>query len=258
MSQIRAKCAKLIAPILKGQGSLSQTLEPMLNDISSDDRSLAHQLILGTLRQAPRLERIAMQLVQKPLKDKDKDVWALILIGLYQLDFMRVAEHAALNKTVDATKSLKKPWAKGLVNGILRNYQRDKAEIEEKLQNDICFQSALPGWLAKRVRKFWPDQALDVYQATNSQPPITLRVNRSKTSIADYADQLTKECIQFEVHPATGFITLKQAIDVRALPGFNQGLISVQDTAAQYSAQLIDLAPDQRVLDACSAPGGKT
>ncbi|GAA3942361.1 16S rRNA (cytosine(967)-C(5))-methyltransferase RsmB [Litoribacillus peritrichatus] len=258
MSHIRAKCASLLAPILKGQGSLSQTLEPMLNNISFEDRGLAHELILGTLRQAPRLERIALQLVQKPLKEKDKDIWALILIGLYQLEFMRIADHAILSKTVDATQALKKPWAKGLVNGVLRNFQRDKAKIEDKLANDICFQSAFPGWLAKRVRKFWPEQAEAVYQATNSQPPITLRVNQAKISLTDYIEQLTAEGIQFEQHPTTGFISLTQAIDVRVLPGFGEGLVSVQDTAAQFSAQLMNLQPGLNVLDACSAPGGKT
>lgn len=253
-----AKCAQLIAPILKGQGSLSQTLEPMLSNLDPSERGLAHQLVLGTFRQGPRLERIAQQLLQKPLKEKDQDVYALMLLGLYQLDFMRTADHAAINNTVDATQSLKKPWAKALVNGVLRNYQRDQQAIFEKLDNDICFHSAFPGWLAKRVKKFWPEQKDAVYHASNSQPAVTLRVNSSKTNTDAYAEQLSSEGIEFQRSPKTGFITLNQAIDITQLPGFAEGLISVQDSAAQFASQLMDLAPNQRVLDACCAPGGKT
>lgn len=253
-----AKCAQLIAPILKGQGSLSQTLEPMLSNLDPSERGLAHQLVLGTFRQGPRLDRIAQQLMQKPLKEKDQDVYALILLGLYQLDFMRTADHAAINNTVDSTQSLKKPWAKGLVNGVLRNYQRDQQAIFEKLDNDICFHSAFPGWLAKRVKKFWPEQKEAVYQASNSQPAVTLRVNPLKISKAEYAAQLTEASIAFQQSEKTGFITLNQAIDITQLPGFSEGMISVQDSAAQFASQLTDLAPGQRVLDACCAPGGKT
>jgi len=253
-----AKCANLIAPILKGQGSLSQTLEPMLSGLDQGERGLAHQLILGTLRQAPRLDRIAQQLLQKPLKEKDKDVHALILLGLYQLDFMRTADHAAINTTVDATQSLKKTWAKALINGVLRNYQRDQQVIFEKLDKDICFHSAFPGWLAKRVKKFWPEQMISVYEASNSQPAVTLRVNSSKGTVEQYAQKLEGEKIGFQISDQTGFITLTQAADIPSLPGYDEGLFSVQDSAAQFTAQLLDLAPEQRVLDACSAPGGKT
>ncbi|GLQ32932.1 16S rRNA (cytosine(967)-C(5))-methyltransferase RsmB [Litoribrevibacter albus] len=253
-----AKCALLIAPILKGQGSLSQTLEPMLSNLDPSERGLAHQLILGTFRQGPRLERIAQQLLDKPLKEKDKDVYALILLGLYQLDFMRTADHAAINNTVDATLSLKKSWAKALVNGVLRNYQRDQAKIFETLDNDICFHSAFPGWLAKRVKKFWPEQKEAVYQASNSQPAVTLRVNPLKSSIEEYADQLTQTGIEFQRSDQTGFITLNQAVDITQLPGFDDGTFSVQDSAAQFASQLIELESNQRVLDACCAPGGKT
>jgi len=253
-----AKCANLIAPILKGQGSLSQTLEPMLSGLDQGERGLAHQLVLGTLRQAPRLDRIAQQLLQKPLKEKDKDVHALILLGLYQLDFMRTADHAAINTTVDATQSLKKTWAKALINGVLRNYQRDQQTIFEKLDKDICFHSAFPGWLAKRVKKFWPEQMTSVYDASNSQPAVTLRVNSSKGTVEQYAQKLEGEKIGFQISDQTGFITLTQAADIPSLPGYDEGLFSVQDSAAQFTAQLLDLAPEQRVLDACSAPGGKT
>ncbi len=253
-----AKCAQLIAPILKGQGSLSQTLEPMLSNLDNQERGRAHQLVLGTFRQGPRLERIAQQLLQKPLKDKDKDVYALILLGLYQLDFMRTADHAAINATVDATLSLKKSWAKALVNGVLRNYQRDQQAIFEKLDNDICFHSAFPGWLAKRVKKFWPEQKDQVYQASNSQPAVTLRINPQQGTIEEYAARLTEAGIEFQRPDATGFITLNQAVDITQLPGFADGAFSVQDSAAQFASQLMELAPGQRVLDACCAPGGKT
>jgi 16S rRNA (cytosine967-C5)-methyltransferase len=185
-------------------------------------------------------------------------VYALILLGLYQLDFMRTADHAAINNTVDSVQSLKKPWAKALVNGVLRNYQRDQASIFEKLDNDICFHSAFPGWLAKRVKKFWPEQKDEVYHASNSQPAVTLRINPRQRSISDYVKLLKETGISFQVSSVTGFITLNEGTDITALPGYKEGFFSVQDSAAQFASHLMDLKPDQRVLDACCAPGGKT
>lgn len=258
MSPIRAICATTLAPILNGQGSLSQTLEPTLESLDFDQRALAHQLILGTLRQGPRLERIASQLVNKPLKPKDKDIWALILMGIFQLEFMRTPAHAVIDNTVDAAHSLKKQWAKALINGVLRNYQREHQKIADKLDNDICYHSAFPGWLAKRVKKFWPDQAKQVYFASNQQPPITLRVNPAHNTIDGYFNLLQEEGIDAGVDNKTGFITLKQSMDVRALPGFDKGMVSIQDTAAQFCSELMQLESDHRVLDACAAPGGKT
>lgn len=252
----RAAAAEALAAVFAGK-SLNRVLPEALEKIDPRDRGLLQQLCYGTLRQYPALEGVLSQLLQKPLKAKDGDVKALLLIGLYQLSGTRVPDHAAVSTTVDAMLELKKQWAKGLTNAILRRYLRERTTLEAQL--DDASAAGYPNWLYKKIRKQWPEQAEQIFAAGNEQPPMTLRVNQRLQSRADYLDHL----LDAEIVAAPGSISpqavvLEQAVDVANLPGFEHGAVSVQDEAAQVAAILLNAQPGERILDACSAPGGKT
>src|SRR5690606_11465474 len=256
---VRTAAAQVIGQILRNQGSLSSLLAPVSSRVADTDRALLQELCFGTLRWQPKLDAYLLQLLDKPLRAKDSDIQALLLLGLYQLIYTRIPDHAAIGETVEVTRGLKKPWATKLVNGVLRRFQREKEALDAKLQDDSAFTSAHPPWLLETIRAAWPDDAERIIAANNTHPPFTLRVNPGQQSRADYLQELATQGIEAR---ATAFspvgITLTQPCDPRTLPLFTEGGISVQDEAAQLTAELLELAPGQRVLDACCAPGGKT
>ncbi|WP_207060750.1 16S rRNA (cytosine(967)-C(5))-methyltransferase RsmB [Motiliproteus sp. SC1-56] len=257
MSQ-RLQAARVLARVLKREASLASALPPVLARLEPAQRPLVQELCYGTCRFLPRLERLAKQLLKKPLKRKDQDVQALILLGLYQLDYMRVPAHAAIGETVQAALKLKKPWAKGLINGVLRSFQRDP-QLAAALQADPVFHFAHPAWLIERLAGAWGEQHAAILEANNRQAPLTLRVNQQRSDRPSYLARLEQAGIKARPTPfAPEGLTLDEAQDVEQLPGFSEGGISVQDEAAQLAAGLLDLGPGQRVLDACAAPGGKT
>jgi 16S rRNA (cytosine967-C5)-methyltransferase len=222
---------------------------------STKDRAFIQALCYGVCRQYHRLDFILSQLLDKPLKDAD--VKALALVGLYQLNFMRVKPHAAVSETVLAAR--KKPWAKSLINAVLRTYLREQEGLENKADQDKVAALSHPDWLVKQIEQDWPEQAQQILLENNQQPPMVLRVNLAKTTREHYLQLLTGQEVAAE---AIGFcasaIKLDKPVPVEQLPGFKEGLASVQDTAAQLAAGLLDVQPGQRVLDVCAAPGGKT
>jgi 16S rRNA (cytosine967-C5)-methyltransferase len=255
---VRTQAARVLATVLKRERSLASALPLALENVSDQDQPLLQELCYGTLRQLPRLQLLAEKLLKKPFKTKDSDLYALLLIGLYQLLYTRIPPHAAISETVNGTGKLHKQWAKGLINGVLRSCQR-APQLLESLQADDVFRCAHPPWLIAAIRSAWPDHWEQILEQNNQQGPLTLRVNARQTSREGYARQLEEQGIAFQLceHSPQG-ITLARAQDVTQLPGFNEGRASVQDEAAQLAASLLELAPGQRVLDACAAPGGKT
>ncbi len=251
----RAAAALAIAGVLEG-GSLNQLLPPALDTVSERDRGLLQQLCYGTLRYCPRLQPQLRQLLGKPLKNRDRDIEALLLLGLYQLQETRIPDHAAVAATVAATRALNKVWAKGLCNAVLRSYLRERVNLDRKLSPAAS--AAHPDWLHAALQQDWPEQAGAIMAANNEQPPMVLRVNRRHGSREAYLQALAAAGI-----PATAgrlapdAIYLQQPVDVWVLPGFAAGWVSVQDEAAQLAAQLLQARAAERVLDACAAPGGK-
>jgi len=186
-------------------------------------------------------------------------VHALLLTGFYQLRFMRVPEHAAVNLTVEACRSLKKDWAGNLLNGVMRNYLRNIESLNEKLSKNTSASSNHPQWLEKIIGQAWPDQAKDIFSANNGRGGMSLRVNVLQNSREEYQQKLIENGIESEaIAIAPQALLLQQAVNVNQLPGFSEGSCSVQDIAAQLCAPLLQLQKGQRVLDACCAPGGKT
>ena len=256
---VRVAAAKVIASVLQDDGSLSTLLPQYASKVEERDRGLLQQLCYGTLRYYPRIAAYLNLLLAKPFKAKDQDLAAVLACSLYQLLETRIPPHAAVNEAVATCKALKKVWAKGLVNAVLRRFLRERVELDETLKNNPIFNTAHPDWLVSLWREAWPDQLDDIILANNTQPPMTLRVNRRHLSQEQYLEQLKTAGIDASATPFShDGIMLQSPRDVLTLPGFSKGDVSVQDEAAQLSAQLLGLESGQRVLDACCAPGGKT
>ncbi|MGC1331646.1 16S rRNA (cytosine(967)-C(5))-methyltransferase RsmB [Pseudomonas sp.] len=255
----RLAAARALAAVLSGKASLNSSLPLQLDKVEARDRGFTQDLAFGTARWQPRLSALAEKLLQKPFKVADADVEALMLVGLYQLFYTRVPAHAAIGETVGCADKLKKPWAKALLNAVLRRAQREGNDLLADMERDPVVRTAHPRWLQKALKAFWPEQWEAVCAANNAHPPMILRVNRRHHSRDAYLQLLKQASVGASacVYSQDG-IVLEQACDVRDLPGFADGWISVQDEAAQLAADLLDLAPGQRVLDACCAPGGKT
>ena len=255
----RLAAARALAAVLSGKASLNSSLPAQLDKVEERDRGLVQDLAFGTARWQPRLDLLAAQLLQKPFKAADADVQALLLVGLYQLFYTRIPAHAAIGETVGCADKLKKPWAKGLLNAVLRRAQREGEALLADMERDPVVRTAHPRWLQKALKAFWPQQWEAIRAANNAHPPMILRVNRHHHSRDAYLALLTETGISASpCQYSRDGILLAEACDVRGLPGFAEGWVSVQDEAAQLAADLMELAPGQRVLDACCAPGGKT
>lgn len=255
----RLAAARALTGVMAGKTSLASSLPIQLERVSERDRGLVQELAFGTARWQPRLSILALELLSKPFRKADLDVEALLLVGLYQLLYTRIPAHAAIAETVGCATALKKPWAKGLLNAVLRRAQREAETLLPVLEKDPVVLTAHPRWLQKSLKAFWPDHWLDICVANNSHPPFTLRVNQLQVSRDAYLTQLADNGMDAHATPfSPDGITLATPCDVNALPGFADGAVSVQDEAAQLAAGLLMLEPGQRVLDACCAPGGKT
>ena len=255
----RLAAAKALAAVLSGKASLNSSLPTQLDKVEDRDRGFTQDLAFGTARWQPRLSALAAKLLQKPFKAADADVEALLLVGLYQLLYTRVPAHAAIGETVGCADKLKKPWAKALLNAVLRRAQRESEALLAELEHDPVVRTAHPRWLQKSLKAFWPEQWEAICAANNAHPPMILRVNRRLHTRDAYLALLGEAGIPaIPCQYSRDGIVLETPGDVRALPGFAEGWISVQDEAAQLAADLLELAPGQRVLDACCAPGGKT
>ncbi len=262
-ARVRAEAARIVASLLNQHGSLANLLpKPELDvDGSSEGHALLRELCFGTCRWYYSLEYTLNQLIDKPIRNKDADIHCLLLVGLYQLSFLRLPDYAAINETVNATVVLKKPWAKKLLNGVLREFQRRQAQTPDVLPPGVSDAARLsyPDWLFDTLKSAWPEHYEAIMEQGNQHPPMTLRVNQRLCSVADYLLQLESHGIAAHAGRfASTAIYLEKACPVTALPGFAEGLVSVQDEASQLIPDILALSPGIRVLDACAAPGGKT
>lgn len=228
----RAQIAKIFADILVKGITLDDAL--VRHEATNESFIKAHSY--GLCRWFYQLSAIANQLLDKPLKDKDADIYALILLGLHQIYHSEIKEHVLVSETVEAAEALKKSWAKGLINACLRRALREKNTLLENSQKEETAFYAHSKWMIDHLKKSWPDDWKKIVEANNHQAPMALRVNQ---------------------HGVQKCVYLESPLSVNDIEGFKEGKVSVQDEASQYVAPLLQLKPNDRVLDACSAPGGK-
>jgi len=262
MSNPRAIAARVVHDVfVEGRyldAALAEVLDALPN-AAGNTTSLIQELSYGTLRWFHQLDAIATLFLDKPLKPKDQDVYALLLVGLYQLNHMRVAPHAAVNETVEAVSALKKTWAKNMLNACLRGALRDKTRIGAALALNPTATFSHPAWMLERIQSDWPEHWKSIVTANNERPPLVLRINAQHQTREQYLTHLDKAGIGARaLEICDTAIQLDEPRDVRTLPGFISGDFSVQDAAAQLAAPLLNAQPGETILDACAAPGGKT
>lgn len=254
----RSVATQVLTRVITQHCSLTESLPDGLSQLPDPrERALTQALCYGVLRWLPKLQAICQQLLRNPLRERDTDIQVLLFIGLFQQLYLRIPDHAVISATVNVARTLQKKWAVALVNAVLRNFQRQRETLLARLE--INAQLAHPAWLLDRLQTNWPEHWQTIVEANNSQPPLVLRVNQRRSSRTAYLHQLREA--QIEAKPIAyvdSGVTLEQAVEIPHLPGFAQGVVSVQDGGAQLVAALLDVPTGARVLDACAAPGGKT
>jgi len=249
---VRLISANVIVKVLNGK-SLTVALDEAWSQVDDvKERAFIQAMCYGTIRYYFRLDFILTQLLTKPIKDKQIKV--LALIGLFQLQYMRVKQHAAVSETVAVMK--KKQWAKSLLNAILRRYLREQEELEALADKHVAY--AHPDWMIKSFKADWGEAAKVLLLENNLLPPMVLRVNQQLCNRNDYMKLLELDNIAAKALDSSDqAILLEEAVVVTKLPKFAEGWVSVQDSAAQLAAELLDAQVGDRVLDVCAAPGGK-
>jgi 16S rRNA (cytosine967-C5)-methyltransferase len=248
----RTAAAKILQRVIYQGESLSAAL------LDAED-PLIRDLCYGSLRWHEPLSALLNELLTKKIKKKDKDVECLIRVGLYQIIYQKTPDHAAVGETVSALKGLKKPWAKNLVNAVLRNYLRGQEKLQRIINEQEPAKYAFPQWLIDEIRQAWPNNWQAILHESNQRAPMTLRVNLTLQSREDYLKKLQTVDIDAKIiEGVETAITLAKPCNVYDLPDFEKGAVSVQDGAAQLASILLDCQDGMSVLDACAAPGGKT
>ncbi len=243
--------------VYRGQ-QLNRALDTALPGHEDADRRLIAEIVNGVTRWFWLLDSYAGSLVARPLRRKDRDVHCLLLSGLYQLEYTRVPSHACVNETVQAVKELGKSWAGPFLNAVMREFLSNRDEHRDQAELDDFARYSHPAWLVEVLKQQWPHHWSKILQANNSKPEMFLRVNTSECSVGEYLDILASHDIPAVVDSVSPFgIRLQKRVHVEQLPGFGKALVSVQNPASQLVAPLMDIQPAHRVLDACSAPGGK-
>ena len=249
---LRAQVIRTLLAVQQGQ-SLASILPVHLSKVAERDRALFHELVLGTLRQWYALKSITLPLLVKPLNNET--VETCLYVGLYQVLCTRVASHAAISETVTAAKQLGYEALSGVVNAILRRVSRETSEF----QTALAQAHGLPSWLYKRLKKDWPEQLEQLTNTLKQTAPLTLRVNTRQISRDDYLEILHEQEIAAEACTVSAVgIVMLQNVHIPDLPGFDEGVFSIQDEHAQLCATLLPNLDGKVVVDACAAPGGKT
>ena len=258
-ADVRALAAQALAQVALRGVSLREAMERHAQRLpDSRDRALLMALVSDGARWWPRFDAALDRLLEQPLRKKAPVVHAMLVLGLVQLEVLELADYAAVAATVEAVRALKRPQFAGLVNAVLRRWQRERATHLAALDAQPETRHAHPRWLAEAIARDWPAQAEAVLAADNREPPLMLRANRRHGTRGALIERLRLDGQTAEPHSwLADAIVLPHSTDVTRLPGFDDGAFAVQDGAAQIAADLADLRGGLRVLDACAAPGGK-
>lgn len=257
MRENQLQAVQVILGVLSGESlaALLPAVWARQPKLAPDDRGAIQDLCYGTLRHLAELRAYIELMSSKPLTDEA--VRTIVCVALYQLAYTRNLPHAVVNEAVEAVRLLGKPQAKGLVNALLRRFQREHGALLERIASDPSKRFSYPVWWVRRVRSDHPDTYLALLEEGNRRPAMTLRVNRRQNSRAHYAGLLKTAGVD-AVELGEEALVLDRPVPVERLPGFDRGWVSVQDYGAQCVPELLDVRAGMRVCDACAAPGGKT
>ncbi|OCG01667.1 16S rRNA (cytosine(967)-C(5))-methyltransferase RsmB [Gilliamella sp. wkB112] len=259
---IRAVCAQAIFNVLEQGHSLSATLTILNDKVADKDRALVQEICFGVMRVLPELNFYVHTLMNKVLTGKNRILHYLLLVGIYQILYTRIPEHAAVGETVSAVQPLKKIPFKGLINGVLREFLRQQTSLPQKFRQDTkqqVSQTLHPSWLLNRLKQAYPQQWQAIVNANNQKPPMWLRINQTHYSTQEYQQLLKQQQIETKICPEVpDALQLLTPVNVNQLPYFDNGAVTVQDLSAQYAAYLLAPQDGEQILDLCAAPGGKT
>ncbi|MGC2458013.1 MAG: 16S rRNA (cytosine(967)-C(5))-methyltransferase RsmB [Gallionellaceae bacterium] len=256
MQAVQLDAARIVCQVMDGR-NLSHALSVLqssANHPSPQQRAALQDLSYGTLRHYGRLLGVLQQLLRKPVPDDQ--LRCLLLVALYQLQFSKAPPYAVVDHAVHATRRINSK-ASGLVNAILRNFLRNRAALFDAAASSEEGRYSYQQWWIDAIKAQYGGQAEAILLAGNLHPPMTLRVNRRRIKPADYLALLQQQNIPARLIELEA-VLLQKPMAVEMLPGFFDGLVSVQDAGAQYAAGLLEVHDGMRVLDACAAPGGKS
>jgi 16S rRNA (cytosine967-C5)-methyltransferase len=252
MRNLQKLAAGVLEEVLSG-AALHQALPPRVQQLKTPgERGALQDIVYGSLRQLGRLDVWLAALLARPLTEPQLG-W-LLRVALYQLAYTRAPAHAVVHNAVTAAGQ---GWRPGLVNAVLRNFQRRRAELETLADAQPSARWSHPDWWIAKLQTQHPERWQGILDASLLHPPFTLRVNCRHGDVAGYLQRLNEAGLPAH-QTGPDAVTLEKAVPVHALPGFDAGHVSVQDAGAQWAARLLDARPGERVLDACAAPGGKT
>ena len=257
MHQSQLIAADCVSEVIKGH-NLNQVFERRFEhhqNITPQQKSVAIFLAYGAIRFLGENQFFIQQLIDK--KITNKKIEALLCVALFQLNHDQSTDFTVVNEAVEAAKLINKSWAGSFVNGVLRNFIRQKEKLQTELKNDEEAFYSYPLWWINLIKQNYPKDWESILLNGNKHPPLTLRINERQTNLKQYEEKLKSEAISYRV---LGNIALEltQPTPVEKIPGFMDGEVSIQDFGAQLAAKLLDLQDGQFCLDACSAPGGKT
>ncbi len=257
MHNIQLAAGQIVQQVLTDGRNLNQVLEKSLRKKSvwtPAQRAALQDLSYGTLRFYGQLRSILALLLHKPMLDQR--IYYVLLVALYQLQYSKAAHHAVVDHAVRSAQMLNVKVS-GLVNAILRNFLRSQDALLEQAAQNAEGKYSYPQWWIDKLNAQYGERAAAILEAGNQHPPMTLRVNQRRNTTADYLMQLSQHDLSSRL-VAPDALQLDKPVPVDRLPGFFDGMVSIQDAGAQYAALLLDIHDGMRVLDACAAPGGKT
>lgn len=250
----RLRAARILTRCLQKNQSLALLLSW---EREQNQKALVQALCYGATRHYLQNQALLDQMLERPLSQDLTPLRMLLLCGLYELQDGRRAPHTLVNFFVDAARQLGGEKGSGLCNAILRRYLREREELHAAIPLEACINH--PDWLIQRIQAAWPEQAETIFQAGNENPPMHIRVNSARTDRDALCRQIAEAGIEATpLEDSPHAVRLNPPADPAKIPGFREGLFSVQDLSAQHAATLMRLRPGIRVLEACAAPGGKS
>ena len=250
LSVVLTEAGEVIRAVMAGR-----SLTDLLANVPAALRPATMDLAYGAIRHLARYRFFLDRLLTRPTTDAE--IPGLLLAALHALHARPADAHMVVDQAVTAAAAIRHGAAKGLVNAVLRNFLRQRAALVKAADEDPVTRYSYPSWWISRLQRAYADAWEPILSAGNEHPPMSLRVNRARIGAAEYLEQLKSAGIEGRLSGATG-ITLDTPVSIDRLPGFARGLVSVQDSGAQFAAPMLDAQDGMRVLDACAAPGGKT